>query len=49
MAEHRKRYFPFMEFLAENGYIAVIHDHRGHGESIKEKEDLGYFYDDSFS
>lgn len=47
MAEHRKRYFPFMEFLTENGYIAVINDHRGHGESVKEKEDLGYFYDDT--
>ncbi|MCI9177964.1 MAG: alpha/beta hydrolase [Clostridia bacterium] len=45
MAEHRKRYLPFIEFLSSQGYICVIHDHRGHGESIKEKEDLGYFYE----
>lgn len=44
MAEHKERYFPFMEFLAKHGYIVVIHDHRGHGSSVKRKEDLGYFY-----
>jgi alpha-beta hydrolase superfamily lysophospholipase len=47
MAEHKERYYPFMEFLAENGYICVINDHRGHGESVLEKNDLGYFYDDT--
>lgn len=46
MAEHRKRYIPFMEWLADKGYICIIHDHRGHGASIKEDEDLGYFYDE---
>jgi len=45
MAEHRKRYFPFMEFLSDNGYICVINDHRGHGDSVKTDDDLGYFYD----
>lgn len=45
MAEHKERYYPFMEFLANNGYIGVIHDHRGHGDSVKSEEDLGYFYD----
>lgn len=44
MAEHKERYEPFMEYLAHNGYITVIHDHRGHGKSIKSKDDLGYFY-----
>ena len=44
MAENKERYLPFMEFLSEHGYIAVIHDHRGHGKSIRKKEDLGYFY-----
>lgn len=44
MAEHKERYFDFMKFLSENGYICVIHDHRGHGKSIKDKKDLGYFY-----
>lgn len=44
MAEHKERYFPFMKFLTEHGFITVIHDHRGHGASISEKEDLGFFY-----
>ncbi len=47
MAEHKERYYPFMEFLAENGYASVINDHRGHGKSVREKEDKGYFYDDT--
>lgn len=45
MAEHKERYQPFMEYLASCGYIAIIHDHRGHGASVKRQEDLGYFYD----
>lgn len=44
MSEHKERYLPFMKFLAGHGYAAVIHDHRGHGGSVREKEDLGYFY-----
>lgn len=46
MAEHKERYEEFMEYLASKGYIAVINDHRGHGASVKSKEDLGYFYTD---
>lgn len=44
MAEHKERYLDFMRFLADAGYACVLHDHRGHGESVKNKEDLGYFY-----
>ena len=44
MCEYKERYLPFMEYLTEQGYLAIIHDHRGHGESIREKEDLGYMY-----
>lgn len=47
MAEHKERYFPFMEYLVSKGYAAVINDHRGHGASVKSKDDLGYFYDES--
>ncbi|MBR5794706.1 MAG: alpha/beta fold hydrolase [Erysipelotrichaceae bacterium] len=47
MAENRKRYYEFMRYLANEGYVCVCHDHRGHGESVKSKEDWGYFYDDS--
>ncbi len=44
MCEYKERYLPFMEFLADNGYAAVIHDHRGHGKSVRNKDDLGYMY-----
>lgn len=44
MSEHKERYYEFMKYLSENGYICVIHDHRGHGASVKSKSDLGYFY-----
>ena len=44
MAEHKERYYPFMEFLSKKGFVCVINDHRGHGESVKKKEDHGYFY-----
>ena len=45
MAEHKERYFEFMEHLVAQGFVAAIHDHRGHGESVLNPEDLGYFYD----
>lgn len=46
MAEHKERYLPFMDYLAKQGYLVFINDHRGHGKSIKAQDDLGYFYDD---
>lgn len=47
MSEHKERYVPFMEYVCKQGYVCVIHDHRGHGESVKSKEDVGYFYEKS--
>ena len=44
MCEHKERYIPIMEFLASKGFACIIHDHRGHGGSVKSEEDLGYFY-----
>ena len=44
MCEHKERYIPFMEYLSAHGYICAIHDHRGHGETILNEEDLGYMY-----
>ena len=46
MAEHRKRYVAFAEYLAENGYGVVTYDLPGHGESAGET--LGYFGDDGW-
>lgn len=45
MCEHKMRYTGFMCYLAAKGYACVIHDHRGHGKSIKDKQDLGYMYE----
>ena len=42
MAEHKERYFPFMNYLSEKGYACVINDLRGHGETVTSREDLGY-------
>lgn len=44
MCEHKERYLLFMEKMAERGYIVLMQDNRGHGESIRNKEDLGYCY-----
>ncbi|MBQ6880371.1 MAG: alpha/beta fold hydrolase [Bacteroidales bacterium] len=44
MCEHKERYLPFMEFLCNRGYACIIHDHRGHGASVKRADDLGYMY-----
>lgn len=44
MCDHKERYLPFVEFLASHGYVCVIHDHRGHGASVKCRDDLGYMY-----
>lgn len=44
MCEHKERYLPFMRYLAERGCLCAINDHRGHGASVRSREDLGYFY-----
>lgn len=44
MAEYKERYLPLMEYLAGQGVACVIHDHRGHGKSMKEEEDRGFLY-----
>lgn len=44
MAEHKERYIPFMEYLASIGYASIIYDQIGHGESVLDREDLGYLY-----
>ena len=45
MCEYKERYDGFMRYLAENGFIAAAHDHRGHGRSVKTEADLGWFGD----
>lgn len=45
MAEHSGRYDRFCRILARIGYFVSIHDHRGHGRSVKEGGTYGYFAD----
>lgn len=42
MAEMSSRYAGFAEFLTDNGYIVYSNDHRGHGKTAKNLEDIGY-------
>lgn len=44
MCEHKERFLHMMCSLAEKGYVTVMHDCRGHGESVKQAEDIGYCY-----
>ena len=43
IAEHIDRYRDFMAFLADNGYLAVGNDHLGHGKSIADPKEQGFF------
>lgn len=43
MAEHLERYEAFADVLCKNGVAVYINDHLGHGSSIKDKNELGYF------
>ena len=44
MFEHKERYFDFMDYLAGEGFMTVIHDNRGHGKSICTPDDLGFMF-----
>ena len=46
MFEHKERYFDFMDYLAGEGFLTVIHDNRGHGKSICTPDDLGFMFRD---
>ena len=43
VAEHVYRYAPFMEFLAENGFVVVANDHLGHGKTAENEQELCFF------
>ena len=43
MTEHMARYDKFLSDLAEEGYIAFGYDHLGHGKSVNDEGELGYF------
>ncbi len=43
MAEYAQRYASFAEALAKQGITVCAEDHLGHGRSVCDKGDLGYF------
>ena len=43
MSEYIDRYDRFASFLAENGLLVIGNDHLGHGESVNDEGELGYF------
>ena len=45
MAEHTDRYLDVAKYLCGKGFYVIMHDHAGHGRSVKSDEDNGYFCD----
>lgn len=45
MNEHKERYLSYMEEMSGRGYVTLMHDNRGHGESVIEESDIGYCYE----
>ena len=43
MCEYFQRYCGFAEFLCRNGIALVGNDHIGHGNSVSDRDMLGYF------
>lgn len=43
MAEHGERYRAMAYYLAYHGYAVFLHDHAGHGKSVQDSGELGYF------
>ncbi|HCJ01582.1 MAG TPA: alpha/beta hydrolase [Clostridiales bacterium] len=48
MGEHCGRYNDFASFLNKNGFLVVAEDHRGHGKTCGNIEDLGKVEGDSY-
>jgi alpha-beta hydrolase superfamily lysophospholipase len=45
MAEHSARYARPARYLTERGYAVYANDHRGHGQTAPNREELGHFAD----
>ncbi|WP_241331605.1 alpha/beta fold hydrolase [Chryseobacterium arthrosphaerae] len=43
MQEHSGRYAEIAEYFAGHGIAVLTYDHLGHGKSVKEKKDIGFF------
>lgn len=49
MVEHSARYREFAKFLNEHNYIVYSNDHRGHGKTADNTDELGYIGEDGFN
>jgi alpha-beta hydrolase superfamily lysophospholipase len=43
VAEHIGRYDAFAQFLADQGYVVAGDDHLGHGHTVQDESELGWF------
>ncbi|WP_343687861.1 alpha/beta fold hydrolase [Chryseobacterium gleum] len=43
MQEHSGRYAEIAEYFVAHGIAVLTYDHLGHGNSVKEKKDIGFF------
>ncbi len=43
MVEYIERYHEFAEYMCGHGYYVTGHDHLGHGRSVKDETEYGYF------
>ncbi len=43
MSEHSGRYQKFAQFLADNGILVLTYDQLGHGKTVKDRYELGFF------
>ncbi|ASK32210.1 alpha/beta hydrolase [Chryseobacterium sp. T16E-39] len=43
MQEHSGRYSEIAEYFAKQGIAVLTYDHLGHGKSVNEKKDIGFF------
>ncbi len=43
MQEHSGRYIDFAKYLCNQGYIVMCYDHLGHGKTVNNQEELGFF------
>lgn len=49
MIEFIERYEEFARYLTRRGYVVAGHDHLGHGKSVNDKDEWGYFVESNAS
>lgn len=47
MAEYIDRYDNFAKYMTENGFNVIGHDHLGHGHSVSDEHDYGFFAEEN--